>query len=252
VQFLGAAITDIATVLEAYHKLRHAVQSIGDVDGAVALASEAEDAVDLDYIMKNAPLAVASSIEGLGRIATIVRSMKEFAHPDQGQKAFADLNQAILSTLVVARNEYKYVAEIETQLEDLPQVECLLGEINQVVLNLLVNGSHAIADVVKDTGKLGTLTVRTRLDGDAVEISIGDTGTGIPEAARHCIFDPFFTTKEVGKGTGQGLAIAHNVIVKRHGGTLRFETECGKGTTFFIRLPINTHIDEAGRARVTA
>lgn len=225
---------------------------MGDVDGAVALAGEAEEAADLDYLMKNAPLAVESSIEGLGRIAAIVRSMKEFAHPDQGNKTFVDLNQAIRSTLVIARNEYKYVAQIETELADLPQVECFLGEINQVVLNLLVNGSHAIADVVKDTGNLGKLTVRTRLDGNAVEISVGDTGTGIPEAVRHCIFDPFFTTKEVGKGTGQGLAIAHSVIVKKHGGTLRFETECGKGTTFFIRLPINTLIDAAGRAQVAA
>jgi signal transduction histidine kinase len=252
VQFLGTAITDIATVLRAYHNLRHAVQSKGDIDGAVALAGEAQEAVDLDYIMQNAPLAVESSIEGLGRIATIVRSMKEFAHPDQGQKTFADLNQAIRSTLVIARNEYKYVAEIETQFEELPQVECFLGEINQVVLNLLVNGSHAIADVVKDSGNLGKLTVRTRLDGNAVEISIGDTGTGIPEAVRHSIFDPFFTTKEVGKGTGQGLAIAHSVIVKKHGGTLRFETECGKGTTFFIRLPINTRIDAADGMQAAA
>jgi len=107
-----------------------------------------------------------------------------------------------------------------------------------VVLNLLVNASHAISDVVKDTDGLGKLTVRTRLDGDAVEIAIGDTGTGIPVAARNHVFDPFFTTKEVGKGTGQGLAMAHNVIVNKHGGPLRFETECGKGTTFRIRLPI--------------
>lgn len=252
VQFLGGAITDIATVLRAYHNLKHAVQSMGNVEGAVALAGEAEEAADLDYLMKNAPLAVEGSIEGLGRIATIVRSMKEFAHPDQRQKTFADLNQAIRSTLVIARNEYKYVAEIETELAELPQVECFLGEINQVVLNLLVNGCHAIADVVKDTGNLGKLTVRTRLDGNAVEISVGDTGTGIPEAVRHCIFDPFFTTKEVGKGTGQGLAIAHSVIVKKHGGTLRFETECGKGTTFYIRLPINTRIDAADWALAAA
>jgi signal transduction histidine kinase len=110
---------------------------------------------------------------------------------------------------------------------------------------LLVNASHAIADVVKDTGNLGTIVVRTRRDGDEVEISIADTGTGIPEAARGKIFDPFFTTKEVGKGTGQGLAIAHTVIVNKHGGKLRFDTECGKGTTFFIRLPIDASASAA-------
>jgi signal transduction histidine kinase len=164
--------------------------------------------------------------------------MKEFAHPDQAQKTTADLNQAIQSTLVIARNEYKYVAEIDTDFGELPPVQCYLGEINQVVLNLLVNASQAIADVVKDTANLGKLTVRTRLDGDEVEISIGDTGAGIPEAVRDKVFDPFFTTKAIGKGTGQGLAIAHSVIVNKHGGTLRFETECGRGTTFFIRLPV--------------
>jgi signal transduction histidine kinase len=201
--------------------------------------SEAEKAADLDFIMESAPPALESSLEGLGRIATIVRSMKEFAHPDQAEKTSADLNQAIKSTLVIAHNEYKFVADIDTDFGELPPVPCYLGEINQVVLNLLVNAAHAISDVVKDSGTMGKLTVRTRLDAKEVEIAIGDTGAGIPEAARDRIFDPFFTTKEVGKGTGQGLAIAHSVIVKKHQGTLRFETECGKGTTFFIRLPID-------------
>src|SRR5450432_4792402 len=172
-------------------------------------------AADLDYLIKDVPLSIDGAAEGLGRIATIVRSMKEFAHPDQAQKTAADLNQAIQSTLVIARNEYKYVAEIDTEFGELPPVQCYLGEINQVVLNLLVNAAQAIADVVKDTANLGKLTVRTRLDGEEVEIAIGDTGTGIPEAARDKIFDPFFTTKEVGRGTGQGLAIARSVIVNK-------------------------------------
>ena len=238
VHFVRTSMTDIAAVVLAYRALQHAVQSQGDVIGAALLAAEAEISADLDYILENAPLAIESSIEGLGRIATIVRSMKEFAHPDQAVKQPADLNQAIRSTLVVAHNEYKYVAQIDAQLGDLPLVPCHLGEINQVILNLLVNASHAIADVVKDTGNLGKLTVRSGVDGEHVEISISDTGMGIPEAVRAKIFDPFFTTKEVGKGTGQGLAIARSVIVNKHGGTLRFETECNKGTTFFIRLPI--------------
>jgi signal transduction histidine kinase/HAMP domain-containing protein len=239
VQFVRTSLPDIALVIRAYRNLQQAVQSAGDVAAAASLAAEAEKTADLDYVMENAPAAIESSVEGLGRIATIVRSMKEFAHPDQGEKKLVDLNQAIRSTLVIARNEYKYIAEVDAQFGELPAVECFLGEINQVVLNLLVNASHAISDVVKDTGGLGKITVRTRLDGDAVEISIGDTGTGIPQAARDRIFDPFFTTKEVGKGTGQGLAIARSVVVNKHGGTLRFETESGKGTTFFIRLPLD-------------
>src|ERR1700677_1855866 len=235
---MRGAIIDVAAVVHAYRELRGAVESSRDTGAAARLVVETEKAVDFDYIMENMPQAIDSSLEGLGCIATIVRSMKEFAHPDQATKTLADLNQAIRSTLVVANNEYKYVAEIDAQYGELPPVPCYLGEINQVVLNLVLNAAHAISDVVKDTKVLGKITVRTRLDGDQVEISIADTGTGIPEKVRDKVFDPFFTTKGVGRGTGQGLAIAHSVIVKKHGGTLRFDTECGKGTTFFIRLPI--------------
>src|ERR1700722_5010563 len=252
VQFVRTSMTDFAAVIQAYRDLRHAVESSGDVASAAQLASEAEKAADLDFIMENAPPALDSSLEGLGRIATIVRSMKEFAHPDQAEKTSADLNQAIRSTLVVAHNEYKYIAEVDTDFGELPPVPCYLGEINQVVLNLLVNAAHAISDVVKESGAMGKLTVRTRLDANEIEIAIGDTGTGIPEAARAKIFDPFFTTKEVGRGTGQGLAIAHSVIVKKHGGTLRFETECGKGTTFFIRVPIDAPGDESDATQAAA
>jgi len=202
--------------------------------------------------MQNVPPAIVGAMEGLERIATIVRSMKEFAHPDQTEMSSADLNHAIQSTLIIARNEYKYVADVETDFGDLPPVQCYLGEVNQVILNLLVNAAHAIGDVIKDSGAMGKLTVRTRLDGNEVEIAIGDSGTGIPEAARQRVFDPFFTTKEIGKGTGQGLAIARSVIVNKHGGTLRFETECGKGTTFFIRLPVGAHSDDLDAASVAA
>jgi signal transduction histidine kinase len=252
VQFVRTSMTDLSAVIRAYRDLKVAVESASDATAAAQLAGNAEKAADLDYILENAPQALDSSIEGLGRIATIVRSMKEFAHPDQAHKTLADLNQAIRSTLIIAHNEYKYVAELDAQYGELPAIPCYLGEINQVVLNLLVNASHAISDVVKDTGILGKLGVRTRLDGNAVEISISDTGTGIPESARDKIFDPFFTTKEVGKGTGQGLAIAHSVIVTKHGGILRFETECGKGTTFIIRLPVEAPLDASAAFELAA
>jgi len=239
VQFVRSSLPDIVAVIRAYRNLRQAVQSGSEVAAAAHLAAEAEKAADLDYVLENATPAIDSSMEGLARIATIVRSMKEFAHPDQAEKIHADLNRAIRSTLVVASNEYKYVADIDAEFGELPPVPCYLGEINQVILNLLVNASHAISDVVKDTGGRGKITVRTRLDGAAAEISIADTGTGIPDAARNKVFDPFFTTKGVGRGTGQGLAIARSVIVNKHGGTLRFATETGVGTTFYIRLPID-------------
>ena len=248
VRFVRTSMTDLASVINAYRQLQQAVHSGADIPGAARLAADAETKADLDYILENVPLAIDSSIDGLGRIATIVRSMKEFAHPDQTQKTFADLNRALRSTLVIAHNEYKYVADVDTHFGDLPLVQCHLGEINQVVLNLLVNASHAIADAIKQAPGRGKLTVSTRLDGDGVEISIADTGTGIPEGVRDRIFDPFFTTKEFGKGTGQGLSLAHSAIVVKHGGTLRFETECGKGTTFFIRLPINAPESAAAAA----
>jgi signal transduction histidine kinase len=249
VQFVGTSLADMLTVLKAYRTLKTSVQSGGDASAAAALTDKAEAAADLDYVVENAPRAIKSSLEGLGRIATIVRSMKEFAHPDQVEKVPADLNQAIRSTLIIARNEYKYVAELDAHYGDLPPVMCHVGEINQVILNLVVNACQAMADVVKVTGHPGKLTVSTRADGDFVEIAVTDTGSGIPVAAREKIFDPFFTTKEIGVGTGQGLAIAHNIIVAKHGGTIRFETECGKGTTFFVRLPVNPPAVSAATAR---
>ncbi|MFC1735778.1 sensor histidine kinase, partial [Candidatus Hydrogenedentota bacterium] len=173
-------------------------------------------------------------------VASIVRAMKEFSHPGTDEKTAVDLNRAIENTITVARNEWKYVADVNTEFEpDLPLVPCLPGEFNQVILNLLVNAAHAISDVVGDgsSGK-GTITITTRAKGGFAEIEIGDTGGGIPDRARERIFDPFFTTKEVGKGTGQGLAIAHNVIVDKHSGAITFESEEGKGTTFHIRLPL--------------
>jgi signal transduction histidine kinase len=242
VSFVREAMDDLSDIVDKYRELRTATQNSAnggaDIAAAAKAVEEAEDEADLDYILENAPVALDRARDGLGRVAAIVRSMKEFAHPDRKEMAQADLNQAIASTLVIASNEYKYVAEVETSFGELPLVNCYGGEINQVVLNLIVNAAHAIGDVVKGTDQKGRIRVATRVLDETVEISIGDTGKGIPVEVRGRIFDPFFTTKEVGKGTGQGLAIARTVIVDKHGGTLHFETELGKGTTFYIRLPI--------------
>jgi signal transduction histidine kinase len=238
VHFVREAMDDLSQIVDKYRELRTATENGVDVAAAAKAAEEAEDDADLDYILENAPVALDRARDGLGRVAAIVRSMKEFAHPDRKEMAQSDLNQAIQSTLVIASNEYKYVAEVETEFAEIPLVNCYAGEINQVVLNLIVNAAHAIGDVVKGTGAKGKIKVATRMLGDQVEISIGDTGRGIPVEVRSRIFDPFFTTKEVGKGTGQGLAIARTVVVDKHGGTLHFETELGQGTTFYIRLPV--------------
>lgn len=194
--------------------------------------------VDLDYLETHVPRALERATEGLQRVANIVRSMKEFAHPDARDKANADLNRAVTNTIEIARNEYKYVADLEVELGELPPVLCHVGEINQVVLNLIVNAAHAIGDVVRGTDKKGLISVRTRFLGDAVEISVEDTGTGIPEAARPHVFEPSFTTKGLGKGTGQGLAIARSVVVDKHHGSICFQTETGRGTTFRVRIPV--------------
>src|SRR5690348_3105991 len=256
VLFVREAMDDLSGIVDKYRELRSATENseqTGDVIKAAAKAAEAaEDDADLDYILENAPVALDRARDGLGRVAAIVRSMKEFAHPDRKEMAQADLNQAIQSTLVIASNEYKYVAEIETAFEQIPHVNCYAGEINQVVLNLIVNAAHAIGDVVKGTDKKGKIRVGTRVLGDQVEIAITDTGKGIPVEVRSRIFDPFFTTKEVGKGTGQGLAIARAVVVDKHGGTLHFETEVGQGTTFYIRLPIAGPATESANASAAA
>jgi signal transduction histidine kinase len=238
VHFVREAMDDLTAIVDKYRELRSATENGANVAAAAKAAEQAEDDADLDYILENAPVALDRAREGLGRVAAIVRSMKEFAHPDRKEMTQADINQAIASTLVIASNEYKYVADVETDFAALPLVNCFAGEINQVVLNLIVNAAHAIGDVVKATGSRGKIRVTTRTLEDFIEIAIADSGKGIPVEVRSRIFDPFFTTKEVGKGTGQGLAIARTVIVEKHGGTLHFESELGTGTTFYIRLPI--------------
>jgi len=166
--------------------------------------------------------------------------MKEFSHPGVEEKRSIDINKAIETTITVARNEWKYVAEVETRFDfDLPLVLCHAGEFNQVILNLLINAAQAIAQSLGDSSQeKGKIVVSTSHDEDWAEISISDTGAGIPEAVRSRVFEPFFTTKPVGKGTGQGLALAHTAIVRRHGGKIWFDSEVGKGTTFYIRMPL--------------
>jgi PAS domain S-box-containing protein len=209
---------------------------VDSLNGGAAGKAATDD--DVEYLREELPPALKRVSEGLARIAEIVRSLKDFSHADQNHMTGVDLNRAISSTLIVTRSEYAAVADIETDLAPLPDVMCHGGQINQVLLNLVVNAADAITDVVGRTGCRGVIAVRSRLDGDHVVIEIEDTGGGIPESIRSHIFDPFFTTKEVGKGTGQGLAIARNVIVKGHHGALDFTTESGVGTTFTVRLPV--------------
>ena len=237
VHFVRDAVNDLTRLIEQYQAL-HARALEGDPASELAAEiSQTVEDVDLSYLVENLPAAIERSLEGLGRVTTIVRSMKDFAHPDQKEMTAVDLNRCVSSTLTIARNEFKYVADLETHLGELPLVVCHAGDVNQVILNLVVNAAHAIGDAVKGTERKGRITVTTRVEGTEVVVSIADTGGGIPAHIRDHIFDPFFTTKEVGRGTGQGLSIGRK-IVDRHKGQLTFQTEVGVGTTFFIRLPI--------------
>ncbi|MBC8094820.1 MAG: PAS domain S-box protein [Akkermansiaceae bacterium] len=239
-RFLKDSFESIFKVVQSYGELLQAAKANAVSPELIAKVEASLAASDLDYLSDQVPAAIRETLEGVERVTKIVRAMKEFSHPGGRDKTPADLNKAIETTVTVARNEWKYVAEIELNFDSaMPLVPCLIGEFNQVILNLVVNAAHAIGDVVKKNpdGK-GKITVATRREGEWVEIRVSDTGTGIPESARDRIFEPFFTTKEVGKGSGQGLAIVYGSIVKKHGGTVSFETEIGKGTTFILRLPI--------------
>jgi PAS domain S-box-containing protein len=232
--------TPVQYVNDSVYFIRDGVKElIASVKGQQATGQAVPEAApDLPYLLEHLPAALDRAIDGLARIAEIVQSMKEFSHADQEAMCPVDLKRAILSTLVVARSEYKYVARLETDLADLPEVICHGSQIGQVVLNLVVNAAHAIADAAQGGGREGLITVRAFVDGDEVVIAVADTGSGIPESIRDRIFDPFFTTKGVGRGTGQGLSLVHNVVVKGHGGSVSFQTETGQGTTFFVRLPV--------------
>ena len=237
-RFLQESFESLQALLSKYQKLRPALASGRASPEFLAEVQRAEEESDCAFLMAEVPQAIIQTLEGVERVATIVRAMKEFAHPEGKQMSSADLNKGLQSTLTVARNELKYVADVETDFGELPLVICNLGDLNQVFLNLLVNAAHAIGDVVKGTFQKGKIRVRTQVEGNTVLVTISDTGCGIPEANRSKVFDPFFTTKEVGRGTGQGLAIARSVVVDRHKGALTFESEVGKGTTFYVRLPI--------------
>jgi PAS domain S-box-containing protein len=235
-QFLREAFEDLDRLVADYREACNAEGAGPGGEELRARLERAEEQADLAYVRERVPMAFERTLEGVERVASIVRAMKEFAHP-QSEQAPADLNRALATTLTVARNEYKYVAEVETELAELPPVVCNLSDLNQVFLNLIVNAAHAIEDAQCSSGEQGAIRIRTAREGESALVSVSDNGCGIPEEIRTRIFDPFFTTKAVGRGSGQGLAIARAVI-DRHMGTLELDSEPGSGTTFTIRLPI--------------
>jgi PAS domain S-box-containing protein len=236
VMFLQSAMADFETVLNAYRSALEALPGSEALQSARENISAAEAGADLPFLSTEVPKAFERTLDGVTRVANIVRAMKEFAHPDTGEQAAADINRAIDTTLTVACNEYKYIAQVETTFGALPDVICNIGELNQVFLNLIVNAAHAIHEAGKDPAT-GRIAVTTEADEKFVRVHVQDNGCGIPDKIRERIFDPFFTTKEVGKGTGQGLAITRS-IVEKHGGRIELQSESGVGSRFTLVLPV--------------
>jgi signal transduction histidine kinase len=239
-RFFQTACDDITEVLGLCQALVQNDVSDQQLRQAATELRQSMLAADIGYLLLEIPSAIRQTLEGVDRVANIVRAMKEFAHPGGTEMTLTDLANCISNTIMVARNEWKYVAEVTTEFDPLlPSVPCLPGEINQVLLNIIVNAAHAIGESLGDSPEAkGKISISTRLVNPNAEIRISDSGCGIDPRVVSRIFDPFFTTKVAGKGTGQGLAIAHTVVVEKHGGTISVESEKGQGTTFIIRLPL--------------
>lgn len=245
--FLRSAFYDINKLLIAYSSALKNLAGGTSLDSCLKAIEGAAAAADLEFLQDEIPKAFERTLDGANRVASIVRAIKEFAHPDTNVHSPADINHAIETTLIVASNEYKYVAKVTTDFAVLPEVTCNIGELNQVFLNMIVNAAHAIQDSGKDSS-IGIISIHTAVVDDTVKITIGDNGCGIPQENLDKIYDPFFTTKEVGRGTGQGLAIARSIIIEKHGGSIRAQSAVGTGTQFTLCLPVNRQNDNTTEA----
>jgi len=244
IQYVGDSLTFLN---DAFNDLSKAVLTLDEFiqdqsnsrEELMISAKNIFDEMDVEFIRGEAPKSFERIFGGMERISTIIQAMKRFSYSSGDEKKSVNITEAINNTLVISRNEWKYVADVVTDFDpNLTDILCMPGEINQVLLNIIVNASHAIGDVVRGTSGKGLITIITRKNGDMGEISIKDTGSGIAEDVRDKVFNLFFTTKDVDKGSGQGLAISYDIVVNKHGGTITFESEVGRGTAFLIRLPL--------------
>ena len=243
-RFLVDAFDALLRLVETCRGIIEANRPSADGEGRTVLR-QAMVETDADYLFQEIPNAITQSLDGVGQVARIVLAMKEFSHPGEREKTPVDLNRSVENTLAVSRNEWKHVAEVQVDLDpDLPTVMCLPGEMNQVLLNMVVNAAQAIS--AGTPGEKGKISIATRWRGENVDIVVEDDGVGMSEEVKERIFDPFFTTKEIGKGTGQGLAICRDVVVSKHGGRISVDSEVGRGTTFTISLPVDGKADLTG------
>ncbi|MCG8508685.1 MAG: ATP-binding protein, partial [Rhodospirillales bacterium] len=246
--FLSEAYKDLLAVSQECLSLVDDLRDREEFSGQVIAIDRLRQEKDTDFLYEEIPVAIAQARDGINQISEIVLATKDFSHPSAQERSLVDLNHALENIITISRNEWKYVCRTETLFNpDLPPVSCMAGELKQVFLNLVVNSAHAIAAAGRKANT-GKITVATSIEEAFAVVRISDNGTGIPHHIQDRVFDPFFTTKELGKGTGQGLAIARDIIVTKHGGTIGFETEPEKGTTFTIRLPIDVPRRDRGRS----
>lgn len=239
--FLKESFTGLLDICRRFHAMYGTEGANGVCCAGTEEIFKKSREIDFEFLMEEIPQAIEQSLEGLGRVANIVKSMKSFSHPDREAMSSANLNRIIEETITIARNEWKYVADVETRLdENLPEILCHPAGLSQVVLNLLVNSAHAIKEAVENGSiEKGLITISSHREDDMVVMKVEDNGTGIAEEIKHRVFDPFFTTKDVGLGTGQGLAISRSIIVDNHGGTIECESKKGEGAAFIVRLQVN-------------
>ena len=240
IHYLKECTEGLWEVVAAYKENLFSTKSKKSWQDRQAEIKEITERCRFERMQKQMPLALEESLDGIQRVVTIVRAMKEFSHPGSIEKVSTDINESIRSTVTISKNRWKCAADVELDLApELPDIKTLPSEINQVLLNLVVNAGDAIAEKLGEgSGEKGVITIRTFASDSHLIIEISDNGCGVPEKIRKRIFDPFFTTKDVGKGTGQGLSISYNVVVNKHQGKLELESTPGEGSTFGIYLPL--------------
>jgi signal transduction histidine kinase len=248
IEYLSESTAKLFEVVDVYERNLHKQRNPKSWDERLQEVREVMQLNRFEHLRKQVPQAITESREGIDRVINVVKAMKVFSHPGQDGMSPTDINNAVQSTATITRNRWKYAADLVLDLDpNLPRVECLPAEINQVLLNLVVNAADAVADKVGNTGRKGRITIRTCHDQREVIVVVEDNGSGIPDDIRNRIFDPFFTTKQVGKGTGQGLAICYNVVVNIHHGTIHVESTPGIGTQFIVALPLQAEDDRVDR-----
>ena len=244
IRFLTSSFEELEALLELLRQFDDSSQTREDWESLQAQRHSLEEAMDLNFIRQEVPEALVQSLIGIERVSTIVKAMKEFSHPGEATKTAVDINEGLQSSITVSRNEWRYIAEVTTDLDkELPLIMGYPGDLNQAFLNIIVNAAHAIQSRSDDQTSLGKIHIATRRCQEHIQITIADNGCGIPISDHQKVFEPFYTTKQIGKGTGQGLAVVHTVIAEMHQGEINIQSEVGAGTKLEIRLPINFDSD---------